>query len=103
MERIHVLVALTAVVALALTAWVKPLKVLTFWPLVIVCGVSYPVGAGLFSALDAAGAGGVWAEWTFLISVALLITVVLASVLRLLRSSDGTRTDRHTYGQDFNA
>ncbi|MEZ3177630.1 hypothetical protein KYY02_02550 [Streptomyces pimonensis] len=101
MERIDAAVALIAALALAVTAWSKPLKVLPFWQLIIVCAVSYPVGAKLFSALGSGRAGAVWAEWTFLISVGLLSTVLTASALRWIRSFQGTRADRHTYHQDF--
>ncbi|MEU7404749.1 MULTISPECIES: hypothetical protein [unclassified Streptomyces] len=103
MDRMHVFVALVAVVALALTAWTKPLKVLSFWPLVIVCMISYPVGARLFSAFEEGRSGGAWVEWTFLLSVALLITVLVASALRFLTSSRGPHTDRHAYHQDPDA
>ncbi|CAL9641693.1 hypothetical protein [Streptomyces sp. enrichment culture] len=101
MERINVLVALIAVVSLACTAWTKPLRVLSFWPLVVVCMISYPVGARLFSALDEGQSGGAWAEWTFLISIALLITVLVASALRFLTSSRRDHTDRHAYHHDL--
>lgn len=101
MDRTDVVVALIAVLALAVTAWSKPLKVLSFWHLVIVCAVSYPVGEKLFSALESAGADGVWAEWTFVISVGLLFAVLAASALRRIRTFQGTRADRHSYHQDF--
>lgn len=103
MERIDVVVALVAAVALVATAWSKPLKVLSFWHLVLVCAVFYPVGAKLFSALEPAGNGGVWAEWTFLISVGLLFAVLAASALRGIRSFRGARADRHAYHQDLDA
>ncbi|CAL9517442.1 hypothetical protein SUDANB58_03775 [Streptomyces sp. enrichment culture] len=101
MDRIDVVVALTAALTLAVTAWSKPLRVLPFWQLVIVCAVSYPVGAKLFSALESGRAGAAWAEWTFLISVGLLFAVLVASALRLTRTFRGTRADRHAHHQDF--
>lgn len=101
MDRIDAAVALIAALALAVTAWSTPLKVLSFWHLVIVCAVSYPVGAKLFSVLEPAGAGAVWAEWAFLISIGLLFAALAASALRRIRTSQGTRADRHSCHQDF--
>lgn len=101
MDRIDAAVALIAALALAVTAWSTPLKVLSFWHLVIVCAVSYPVGAKLFSVLEPAGASAVWAEWAFLISIGLLFAALAASALRRIRTSQGTRADRHSCHQDF--
>ncbi|MEV7014922.1 hypothetical protein [Streptomyces sp. NPDC093991] len=103
MDRMEVFVALLAVLATALTAWLKPLKTLAFWQLVLVCALSYPVGAALFEALEPAEGAAAWAEWTFLLSVGLLCCVLVTSALKGLGSLRGASADRTADRQDLDA
>jgi cytochrome b subunit of formate dehydrogenase len=87
MDRIDVLTALVAVLALAVVAWSKPLQKLSFWVFVLLCVVFHPAGTALFSALEStAGAGGTMAEWTFMFSVNVLFAALVASAHRGVKS-----------------
>ncbi|GAB3953025.1 hypothetical protein [Streptomyces sparsus] len=100
MDRIDVLIALVAALALGVIAWSKPLQKLPFWAFVLLCVVFHPAGTALFSALEsAAGTGGAMAEWTFLFSVNLLFAALLASAYRGIRSLRDTPAHAHSHHQ----
>lgn len=102
MERIDILTVLLAALALAVIAWSKPLQKLPSWLFILLCGVFYPAGKALLSALEpAAGAAGVLAEWTFLISVSLLFAALAASAYRGIKFFLGMRVDRRSHHQDI--
>ncbi|MCC5035967.1 hypothetical protein DMH02_022860 [Streptomyces sp. WAC 00631] len=95
MDRIDVLTALVAALALAVVAWSNPLQKLPFWVFLLLCVVFHPVGTGLFSALEsAAGAGGSLAEWTFTCSMNVLFAALAVVTWRGVRSYRGSRADR---------
>ncbi|XMA35628.1 hypothetical protein O1157_00620 [Streptomyces albogriseolus] len=103
MDRMEVFAASLAVLALAVTAWLKPLKTLAFWPLVLVCALSYPVGAALFKALEPADGAAAWAEWTFLLSLGLLCCALVASAVKGVRSLRNASAPRSADRQNRDA
>ncbi|MGC9380975.1 hypothetical protein [Streptomyces sp. MH13] len=104
MERIDLLTALVAALALAVVVWSKPLEKQPFWLFVLLCAAFYPAGKALFSALEsAAGPGGPPAEWTFMVSVNVLFAALVASACRRITSFRGTRADRRSHHREVDA
>ncbi|MGC9496258.1 hypothetical protein [Streptomyces sp. WG7] len=104
MDRIDVLTALVAALALAVVVWSKPLEKQPFWFFVLLCAAFYPAGRELFSALEsAAGTGRPPAEWTFMVSVNVLFAALVASAYRGIMSFRGTRADRRSSHREIDA
>ncbi|MFJ2257300.1 hypothetical protein ACIOKD_02965 [Streptomyces sp. NPDC087844] len=102
MHRTDVIIVLVAVLVIVVMA--KPLKNTSFWLVVGVAAVSFPVDRKLLAALESAtGDVGTWASSVFTVSTSLVFAVLVSQAVRGFKSFRGTRADRRQHGQEIDA
>ncbi|MFJ8921424.1 hypothetical protein B046DRAFT_05580 [Streptomyces sp. LamerLS-316] len=102
MDRTDVIISLVAVLALVVAG--KLLKNTSFWLIIVVAAVSYPVDRKLLSVLEsAAGAASTWAAHVFMVSTALVFTALVSQAVRGFRSFRGARGGRPDHHREIDA
>ncbi|MFI8201207.1 hypothetical protein [Streptomyces sp. NPDC085937] len=92
MDRIDVITALVAFLALVAVAWRNPLRNMPLWGIILLSCATYPAAKAVFAAVTpSAGSVGAWADWTFTLSVTLLFDVLLVSAYRGLKTLKNAR------------